>query len=125
MHTSNDHCRVGTLDFEVTTLEQAVKHTLDDALSERSDHVHLANAWSIALASDDVELREVFRNGSTYPGKPVVWAMQWLRGGNGLTRPGRLRAHLLRESARGGTASTRQTYSSVARGRRLKSFNRI
>ena len=89
--TPLDCCQVGTLDFEVTTLDQAVQRTLDDALSERSDHVHLANAWSIALANDDYELREVFRNGRNYPdGKPVVWAMHWLRGGNGMTQPARV-----------------------------------
>ncbi|WP_040538704.1 WecB/TagA/CpsF family glycosyltransferase [Mycolicibacterium tusciae] len=91
MNTPLDCCRVGALDFQVTTLARAVNRTIEDALSKRSDHVHLANAWSIALADDDDELREVFRNGRNYPdGKPVVWAMNWLSGGDGTTQPSRV-----------------------------------
>lgn len=91
MNAPQNCCRVGTLDFEVTTLDRAVTRTLDDALSDRSDRVHLTNAWHIALADDDNELREVLRNGRNLPdGKPVVWAMHWLRGGNGMTQPGRV-----------------------------------
>ncbi|MGE2689154.1 WecB/TagA/CpsF family glycosyltransferase [Mycolicibacterium pulveris] len=91
MNTPMHSCRIGSLDFEITTLDQAVQRTLDDALSERSDHVHLANAWSIVLADDDHDLREVFRKGRNYPdGKPVVWAMNWLGEGNRRARPGRV-----------------------------------
>jgi N-acetylglucosaminyldiphosphoundecaprenol N-acetyl-beta-D-mannosaminyltransferase len=86
-----DTCKVGTIDFTVTTLEEAVTRTVDDALSGHSYHVHLANAWSIALANNDDELREVFLDGRNYPdGKPVVWAMKWLRPGSGLLQPGRV-----------------------------------
>lgn len=91
MNSPSDCCRVGALDFEVTTLDRAVERTIDDALSRRSDHVHLANAWSIALADDDNELRQVFGDGRNYPdGKPVVWAMRWLRGNDAPTRPDRV-----------------------------------
>lgn len=84
-------CRVGTVNFEVTSLAQAVNRTLEDGLSGRSYHVHLANAWSIALAEDDGELREVFANGCNYPdGKPVVWAMRWLHERDGTTNPDRV-----------------------------------
>lgn len=91
MTTQLSTCRVGDLDFRVTTLDQAVTRTLDDALSRRSAHVHFANAWSIALADGDRELREAFRTGLNYPdGKPVVWAMHWLRGRGGTARPVRV-----------------------------------
>lgn len=84
-------CRVGALNFEVTSLIQAVDRTLEDALSGHGYHVHLANAWSIALADDDGELRDVFADGRNYPdGKPVVWAMQWLRRGYEVSKPGRV-----------------------------------
>lgn len=86
-----DRCQVGTLTFAVTTLDQAVARTLDDALSRRSGHVHFANAWSIALADGDHELREAFRKGRNYPdGKPVVWAMNWLGSRGRVTRPVRV-----------------------------------
>lgn len=91
MNTRSDLCRVGTVDFEVTTLNEAVNRALDDALLERSGHLHLANAWSIALADDDNEVREHFRRGRNYPdGKPVVWAMRWLNRGNGSIQPARV-----------------------------------
>lgn len=91
MDTGSDRLRVGALDFEVTSLGQAVERTINDALSERQQHVHLANAWSIALADDDGELREVFGSGRNYPdGKPVVWAMRWLGGRRATGRPGRV-----------------------------------
>ncbi|WP_234811368.1 WecB/TagA/CpsF family glycosyltransferase [Mycolicibacterium elephantis] len=91
VNASAESCRVGPVDFAITTLEQAVKRTLDDALRERNDHVHLANAWSIALANEDHELRGVFQAGRNYPdGQPVVWAMRWLRGGQNGSRPGRV-----------------------------------
>jgi len=86
-----DTCKVGAIDFAVATLDLAVKRTLDNALSGHGDHIHLANAWSIALAEDDQELRTVFRNGRNYPdGKPVVWAMNWLCKGNTSRKPARV-----------------------------------
>lgn len=84
-------CQVGALSFAVTTLDRAVAQTLEDGLSRRSVHVHLANAWSIALAAEDNELAKVFRLGQNYPdGKPVVWAMSWLDRSGGLPRPTRV-----------------------------------
>lgn len=91
MSVSQDVCRVGSLDFVITTLDEAAERTIDDGLSQRSSHVHLANAWSVALADGDQHLREAFATGSNYPdGKPVVWAMQWLRPNGEPSRPSRV-----------------------------------
>jgi len=91
MDKTPDRLQVGPLDFEVTNLGEAVERTISDALSERRAHLHLANAWSIALADDDGELREAFGSGRNYPdGKPVVWAMRWLGDGKAMARPGRV-----------------------------------
>lgn len=91
MATSPETCRVGSLDFAIATLDQAVERTIADALKRKSSHVHLANAWSIALADGDHQLREAFGSGCNYPdGKPVVWAMQWLRRSDGTPRPSRV-----------------------------------
>ena len=80
---TQDPCRIGAIDFEVTTLDDAVQRTLDDAVSGRGNEVHFPNAWSIALAEEDRDLCESFRHGRNYPdGKPVVWAMRWLRRGD-------------------------------------------
>lgn len=91
MSDSQDRCQVGTLAFEVATLDDAVNRTIDEALRRRSDHIHLANAWSIALAEDDSQLRDAFGTGSNYPdGKPVVWVMRWRhRRSNGI-KPARV-----------------------------------
>lgn len=84
---SADVCRVGTVDFVITTFDQAVEQTLSDAVSRRTQHVHFANAWSVALAESDTELSRVFNSGRSYPdGRPVVWAMHWLRAGLGEQR---------------------------------------
>lgn len=91
MTASHDVCRVGSLDFTIATLDEAVSQTIDDALAGRSSHVHLANAWSIALAQGDQHLTDTFGAGRNYPdGKPVVWAMQWLRSGKHATRASRV-----------------------------------
>lgn len=88
--TPSDYRRVGTIDFEVSAIDEAVRRVLDDALAKRSDHIHFANAWSIALASEDEELRNAFRSGRNYPdGKPVVWVMR-TRAGNAMPRPDRI-----------------------------------
>lgn len=91
MNTSQDRCQVGTLRFEVTTLDKAVSVTIDEALRRKSEHIHLANAWSIALAEDDSRLRAAFDDGCNYPdGKPVVWVMRWMRRQSGLTHATRV-----------------------------------
>lgn len=100
MATSPDVCRVGSIDFAVATLDQAVERTIADALGQQSSHVHLANAWSIALAESDRQLREAFGSGCNYPdGKPVVWAMQWLRPADGPSSPSRVHGPGLFETA--------------------------
>jgi N-acetylglucosaminyldiphosphoundecaprenol N-acetyl-beta-D-mannosaminyltransferase len=79
---SEDRCRIGKIEFDVATLDGAVKRTLEDALSGRGIDVHFPNAWSIALANDDGHLCESFQGGRNYPdGQPVVWAMRWMRRG--------------------------------------------
>ena len=82
MVRSEDRCRIGKIEFDVATLDGAVERTLEDALSGRGIDVHFPNAWSIALANDDGDVRESFQNGRNYPdGQPVVWAMRFMRRG--------------------------------------------
>lgn len=82
MGRPDDRCQIGNIEFDVATLDGAVQRTLDDALSGRGIDVHFPNAWSIALANDDDNLCETFRNGRNYPdGQPVVWAMRWMSRG--------------------------------------------
>lgn len=82
MSASSKYRNVGAIDFEATTLANAVQHTISDAVAGRNCHVHFANAWSIVLANENEELLEAFRCGSNYPdGMPVAWAMRWMRGG--------------------------------------------
>jgi N-acetylglucosaminyldiphosphoundecaprenol N-acetyl-beta-D-mannosaminyltransferase len=77
-----DRCQIGKIEFNVTTLDEAVERTLDDARSGHGIDVHFPNAWSIALANDHGSVRESFRNGRNYPdGQPVVWAMRLMRRG--------------------------------------------
>ncbi|HEY0889037.1 MAG TPA: WecB/TagA/CpsF family glycosyltransferase [Nocardioides sp.] len=46
-----------------------------------ASHVHLVNAYSIALASTDPALSAVFASGVCLPdGKPLGWIARWLRG---------------------------------------------
>lgn len=91
METPKRPYRVGNLNFEAAELDRAVERALDDALSGRSRHLHFANAWSIALANDDEELRSACQEGINYPdGKPVVWAMKWLYRGERMPPPCRV-----------------------------------
>jgi len=77
-----DRHLIGKIEFDVATFDGAVQRTLEDALSGRGIDVHFPNAWSIALANDDGNLCESFRNGRNYPdGQPVVWAMRLMRRG--------------------------------------------
>ena len=68
--------RVGTLDFTVLPLNDAIE--LVDAL-RTGDHgiaVHFANAYNIALADDDALYRALMHRGDLVftDGMPVVWA---------------------------------------------------
>lgn len=84
-------CQVGSVDFAVCGLESAVERTVNDAASGRRAHIHLANAWSIVLASDDLALRDAFHSGVAYPdGKPVVWVMRWMCRRDPSRQPGRV-----------------------------------
>ena len=83
--------QVGSVIFQMSTLERAVTRTLAEAVSRRGYHLHFANAWSITLADEDQELQEAFRSGRNYPdGKPVVWAMTWLSRHDRATKPSRV-----------------------------------
>lgn len=50
-------------------------------------HVHLVNAYSIALASTDPSTREAFCDGLCLPdGKPLVWIARRVRGAGGFSQ---------------------------------------
>lgn len=100
MAEAEERCRVGAIDFEVTSLEEAVERTLDDAFARRGVDVHFPNAWSIALANEDVSLQAAFGDGRNYPdGKPVVWAMRWMRRKNAGARAGHVGGHVFFQRA--------------------------
>jgi N-acetylglucosaminyldiphosphoundecaprenol N-acetyl-beta-D-mannosaminyltransferase len=91
MVEQRERCWVGPIDFEVTTIDEAVQRSIDDAVSGRGGELHFANAWSIALATEDNNLGQAFRGGLNYPdGKPVVWAMRLFRRGHHNVRPHRV-----------------------------------
>jgi N-acetylglucosaminyldiphosphoundecaprenol N-acetyl-beta-D-mannosaminyltransferase len=100
MVEQREPCRVGPIDFEVTTLDEAVRRSIDDAVSGQGGELHFANAWSIALATEDNNLVQAFRGGLNYPdGKPVVWAMRMFRRGHYEVKPNRVNGPTFFEKA--------------------------
>lgn len=99
---------VGGVPFQVATLEDACDWLLTCAIPRGAGlNVRLANAYNVALASNDSDYKELLtREGVNFPdGTPVVWFMR-LRGGK--QRPSRVRGPslfplTLRESVRYGT----------------------
>lgn len=71
--------RIGALDVAVTSLDQAVQEICEWVTAEPSKpakHVHLVNAYTVALADADARYREIFSGEAALclpDGKPLGW----------------------------------------------------
>jgi N-acetylglucosaminyldiphosphoundecaprenol N-acetyl-beta-D-mannosaminyltransferase len=72
---------VGSIEFAAASPEQAAESVLQLANARRRTHIHLANAYTTALADKSVEYRALLLKPSlNFPdGKPVGWASKMKR----------------------------------------------
>lgn len=72
---------VGPVEFVACSPEQAAEHLMEIALEERGRHVHLANAYNIALADKRLDYRQLLsESGLVFPdGKPIGWVSRLRR----------------------------------------------
>lgn len=71
---------IGGIQFRVATPETAVDQVIELALAGVPAHIHLANAYTLALADRDLSYRVLLREGAVYPdGKPITWFSQLFR----------------------------------------------
>lgn len=71
--------RCGKLTFRAADLESAIDHVIECVRRRGAEgnHIHFANAYSVALAEGNPELEAAFSDGTSFPdGRPVVWALQ-------------------------------------------------
>lgn len=74
------HVSLAGIKFLSTKPKQAADHLITVALSGSASHVHLANAYTIALADKHPAYRELLNSGLVLPdGKPLSWASSLLR----------------------------------------------
>ncbi|WP_373284429.1 WecB/TagA/CpsF family glycosyltransferase [Cnuibacter physcomitrellae] len=72
--------RVGGVRFVAASPEDAALQTVALTAARAPHHVHLANAYSITLASRDERLSYVYSQGICYPdGKPLSWVSRLRR----------------------------------------------
>lgn len=65
---------IGGLQFQPTGPEAAAKYLVELARTRRCAHVHLANAYTIALADKDYNYRQLINQGVVFAdGKPITW----------------------------------------------------
>lgn len=65
---------IGGLDFQTIGPHAAAKRVIELARTGGSTHVHLANAYTIALADRDEEYRRLINDGVVFAdGKPITW----------------------------------------------------
>lgn len=76
--------KVGELAFTVVSLDVAVRELVGLGVAEKSDGaaIHFANAYNVALASQDDEYATLMNQGQMVfsDGTPVSWAGKWLYG---------------------------------------------
>jgi N-acetylglucosaminyldiphosphoundecaprenol N-acetyl-beta-D-mannosaminyltransferase len=71
---------IGGLEFQPTGPSDAARFVVDLALTRSCTHVHLANAYTVALADRDDAYRQIINQGVTFAdGKPVTWFSHLLR----------------------------------------------
>lgn len=66
---------VGPVEFVVSTRHEAAEAVIRLAMERSGRHVHLANAYTVALADKSANFRNVLRSpGLNFPdGKPITW----------------------------------------------------
>jgi N-acetylglucosaminyldiphosphoundecaprenol N-acetyl-beta-D-mannosaminyltransferase len=71
---------IGSLNFSVVSLDQTIQHVLDWSLTNQGKAIHFANAYTIALASTDLDYTSAINQSdlTCCDGTPVVWAGKWL-----------------------------------------------
>jgi len=71
---------IGGLEFQPTGPSAAARFVVDLALTRNCAHVHLANAYTVALADRDDAYRQIINQGVAFAdGKPVTWFSHLLR----------------------------------------------
>lgn len=75
--------RIGSADFAVTNPKKAAEYIVELANNPRGQghHVHLANAFTLALADGDDELRRILAGNAINfaDGRPITWVARLLR----------------------------------------------
>jgi N-acetylglucosaminyldiphosphoundecaprenol N-acetyl-beta-D-mannosaminyltransferase len=65
---------IGGLEFQPTGPHAAAKYVVELARTRSCAHVHLANAYTIALADRDDAYRQLINQGVVFAdGKPIIW----------------------------------------------------
>lgn len=65
---------IGGLEFQPTGPDAAANYVVELARTRRCAHVHLANAYTIALADRDDAYRQIVNQGIVFAdGKPITW----------------------------------------------------
>lgn len=65
---------IGGLEFQPTGPEAAARYVIELARTRRCAHVHLANAYTIALADRDDAYRQLINQGVVFAdGRPITW----------------------------------------------------
>lgn len=71
---------IGGLEFQPTGPSAAARFVVDLAITRSCAHVHLANAYTVALADRDDAYRQLINQGMAFAdGKPVTWFSNLLR----------------------------------------------
>lgn len=71
---------IGGLKFQSTGPNGAARHVVELAQTRRAVHVHLANAYTIALADRDDAYRRLINDGLVFAdGKPITWFSRLFR----------------------------------------------
>lgn len=65
---------IGGLDFQPVAPSAAAEYIVDLARTRKRAHVHLANAYTVALADGDDAYRQLINEGVVFAdGKPITW----------------------------------------------------
>ena len=71
---------IGGVEFHPSSPDGAARYVVDLAIARHGVHVHLANAYTIALADSDDAYRRVINQGVVFAdGKPITWVSRLAR----------------------------------------------